>query len=87
MAKETTKIVLQSMIALSSAALGLVAALAWNDAIKETIKLFLHGDESLSSKYIYAVFATILAVVVVLILARIAAKVGGEALISREAEG
>jgi Flp pilus assembly pilin Flp len=87
MAKETTKIVLQSMIALSSAALGLVAALAWNDAIKETIKQFLGSDESLASKYTYAVLATIIAVVVVVILARIAAKVGGEAAISREADG
>jgi uncharacterized membrane protein YjjP (DUF1212 family) len=87
MAKETTKMVMQSMIALSSAALGLVAALAWNDAIKETIKLLLGGDDSLSSKYIYAVFATVIAVVIVIILARLAAKVGGEAVISREAEG
>lgn len=87
MAKETTKIVMQSMIALASAALGLVAALAWNDAIKETIKIILSGDESLASKYTYAIFATILAVVVVLVLARIAARIGGEALISREAEG
>lgn len=79
--------VLQSMIALSSAALGLVAALAWNDAIKETIRLMLGGDDSLASKYTYAVLATILAVVVVVVLARVAAKVGGEATISREAEG
>jgi hypothetical protein len=86
MAKETTKIVLQSMIALSSAALGLVAALAWNDAIKGTIALFLKGGDTLSSKYIYAIFATALAVVVVLILARIAAKVGGDAAIRREAD-
>jgi uncharacterized membrane protein YidH (DUF202 family) len=86
MTKETTRTVLQSMIALASAALGLVAALAWNDAIKETIKQLLGGDESLSSKYIYAIFATILAVIVVLILARIAAKVGGEAAIVREAD-
>ena len=86
MTKETTRTVLQSMIALASAALGLVAALAWNDAIKETIKQLLGGDESLTSKYIYAIFATILAVIVVLILARIAAKVGGEAAIVREAD-
>ncbi|HKG68859.1 MAG TPA: DUF5654 family protein [Segetibacter sp.] len=86
MTKETTRTVLQSMIALASAALGLVAALAWNDAIKETIKQLLGGDESLSSKYIYAIFATVLAVIVVLILARIAAKVGGEAAIVREAD-
>jgi hypothetical protein len=87
MAKETTKIVLQSMISLSSAALGLVAALAWNDAIKETIKIILGGDDTLASKYTYAIFATIIAVIVVIVLARVAAKVGGEAAISREADG
>ena len=87
MTKETTKMVLQSMIALASAALGLVAALAWNDAIKETIKLLMSDDESLTSKYIYAILATLIAVVVVLVLAKLAAKVGGEAAISREAEG
>jgi Flp pilus assembly pilin Flp len=64
-----------------------VAALAWNDAIKETIKQLMDGDESLASKYTYAIFATLIAVVVVLILARIAARVGGDAAISREAEG
>jgi Flp pilus assembly pilin Flp len=87
MAKETTRMILQSMIALSSAALGLVAALAWNDAIKETIKQILGEDERLASKYTYAILATIIAVVVVLVLARLAAKVGGEAAIAREAEG
>lgn len=87
MTRETTKMILQSMIALSSAALGLVAALAWNDAIKETIKLLMTDDESLSAKYTYAILATVIAVVVVLVLAKLAAKVGGEAAISREAEG
>lgn len=87
MAKETTKIILQSMIALASAALGLVAALAWNDAIKETIKLLMGGSDSLASKYVYAVFATALAVIVVLLLAKVAARVGGEAAIKREADG
>jgi uncharacterized membrane protein YjjP (DUF1212 family) len=87
MSVETTKMVMQSMIALASAALGLVAALAWNDAIKETIKQLLDGDESLASKYTYAIFATVIAVFVILILARVAAKVGGKAAIEREAEG
>ena len=32
-------------------------------AIKETIKIILSGDESLASKYTYAIFDTILAVV------------------------
>ena len=84
--KETTKMILQSMITLASAALGLVAALAWNDAIKETLK-DLVGDESLAGKYTYAILATVIAVVVVLVLTRLAAKVGGEAAITREAEG
>ena len=86
LARETTKMVLQSMIALSSAALGLVAALAWNDAIKETIKRLMNSDDSLSSKYIYAILATVLAVVVVVVLARIAARVGGEVVITREVD-
>jgi TRAP-type C4-dicarboxylate transport system permease small subunit len=87
MAKETTRMILQSMIALASAALGLVAALAWNDAIKETMKALGVDDESLAGKYTYAIMATAVAVIVVLVLARIAAKVGGEAAIQREAEG
>ena len=74
------------MISLASAALGLVAALAWNDAIKETITRLLGSDDGLKSKYIYAVLATLIAVAVVLILTRIAAKVGGEAVITREAD-
>lgn len=84
--RETTKMILQSCIALASAALGLVAALAWNDAIKETMKQFTE-DDSLAGKYTYAILATLIAVVVVLVLAKLAAKVGGEAAISREAEG
>lgn len=86
MAKETTRMVFQSMIALASAAFGLVAALAWNDAIKETLKDMI-GDESLAGKYTYAILATVIGVAVVLILARLSAKVGGEAAIAREAEG
>lgn len=86
-AKETTLMILQSMITLASAALGLVAALAWNDAIKETMTQILGGDDSLGAKYTYAILVTLVAVVVVLTLAKIAGKIGGEAAISREAEG
>jgi hypothetical protein len=86
MTRETTKMVLQSMISLASAALGLVAALAWNDAIKESIKQLLGGDNSLASKYTYAVVATAIAVVVILVLARLASRVGGESAITREVD-
>ena len=86
MTAQTTKMILQSMITLSSAALGLVAALAWNDAIKATIKLLLSGNDGLASKYIYAIVATVIAVVVVLLLTNVAARVGGEAIIKREVD-
>lgn len=75
------------MITLASAALGLVCALAWNEAIKTAMKAVLGEDDSVAGLFIYAVLATLLAVFVLLALAKAAAKVGGEAAISREAEG
>jgi hypothetical protein len=81
------RVLLQTMITLASASLGLVAALAWNEAIKATIKIYFGTEDSLAGLYTYAVLATIIAVVVVMLLGRAAAKVGGEAAIAREAEG
>jgi hypothetical protein len=76
----------QTMITLASASLGLVAALAWNEAIRTTIQKLAGGD-GLAGLYVYAVLATVIAVVVLLALARLAARVGGEAVITREVEG
>ena len=75
------------MITLASAALGLVCALAWNEAIKTAMKEWLGTDESVAGLFTYAILATIIAVVVLLALAKASAKVGGEAAIDREAEG
>lgn len=82
-----TRVLIQTMITLASASLGLVAALAWNEAIKAGIRRLFGEDDSLAGLFIYAILATLLAVVVLLILARAAARLGGEAAISREAEG
>lgn len=82
-----TRVLVQTMITLASASLGLVAALAWNEAIKALIKKILGEDDSLAGLFIYAIIATLIAVVVLLILARAASRVGGEAAINREAEG
>jgi cytochrome b len=82
-----TRILLQTMITLASASLGLVAALAWNEAIKALIRSVLGEDDSLVGLFIYAILATLVAVVVLLILARAAARIGGDAAINREAEG
>ena len=77
---------IQTMVALASASLGLVAALAWNEAIKATLATLGLGD-SLSGLYAYAIVATALAVIVLVWLGKLAAQVGGEASITREAEG
>ena len=87
MTRSGARALVQTMITLASASLGLVAALAWNEAIKETIRKVLGEDEGLAALYAYAILATVLAVVVLVILARMAARIGGEAAIEREAEG
>jgi hypothetical protein len=75
------------LITLAGAALGLVSALAWNDAIKQTMKNLLGEDDSLAGLYTYAILATLIGVFVLIALAKASARVGGEAAISREAEG
>ena len=80
------RVFIQTMIALASASLGLVAALAWNEAIKATLALLGLGDD-LVGLYSYAILATVLAIVVLVWLGKLAARVGGDAAINREAEG
>ena len=77
---------IQTMIALASASLGLVAALAWNEAIKATLALLGLGD-SLAGLYAYAIVATVIAIIVLSWLGRMAGRVGGDAAFIREAEG
>ncbi|WP_425145558.1 DUF5654 family protein [Deinococcus sp.] len=80
------KTFLQTMITLASASLGLVAALAWNEAIKASIKAVFHTGDNLAGLYTYAVLATVIAVVVLVSLGRAAARIGGESIISREVD-
>ncbi len=76
----------QTMISLASASLGLVAALAWNEAIKALLAELNLGD-SLAGLFLYAVIATVIAVVVLILLGKAAARLGGNAAFEREAEG
>ena len=77
---------IQTMISLASASLGLVAALAWNEAIKALLAELNLGD-SLASLFAYAIVATFFAGVVLVCLGKLASRVGGEATFEREAEG
>mgnify|MGYP003542129097 CR=1 FL=1 len=76
----------QTMISLASASLGLVAALAWNEAIKALLAKLNLGDD-LTGLFTYAIIATIVAVVVLIYLGKLASRIGGDAAFEREAEG
>ena len=66
--KETKKEVREKMLTLILAGFGLVAALAWNDAIQTLFKVFFPKSEGVIGKIIYAIIVTI---VVVLISSRL----------------
>lgn len=53
---------LKTMVQLATAGFGLVAALAWNDAIKDFIDHFIVPSSGFVSKLTYALLVTALAV-------------------------
>lgn len=65
--------VVDKMSQLATAAFGLVAALAWNSAIQAIFARFSPGT-AIWALLGYAVFVTIIAVVVILVIGRIAGK-------------
>lgn len=62
--------ILDKMSALITAAFGLVAALAWNDAIKAIFNEIFGTSETLIPMVIYATIVTIIAVILTIIVAR-----------------
>lgn len=85
-AKEGLQMILQTMLTLMSSAFGLVVALAWNEAIKKAMEDSIGKGEDTTALFTYAVTATLIAVIFVLLLAWVASKVGGKAAIEREAD-
>ncbi len=63
-----------TMVALATTAFGLLAAGAWNAAIGDLLKTYLPGGKGVVSELIYAVIVTVLAIVVVSNLAKVADK-------------
>jgi len=71
--------VVATMISLASAAFGVVAALAWNTAITEAFaKAFKGTSGRLSALFVYAVVVTLIGVVVIVFLGRLAARIKAE---------
>ena len=71
---EVGRTVIKTIITLVTTAFGLVAGLAWNDAIQKLIESVMGAGDALSGLFIYAIVVTIIAVIVIIILARIAGK-------------
>jgi uncharacterized membrane protein YjjP (DUF1212 family) len=73
-----SKEVLATMISLASAAFGVVAALAWNTAVSALVTKVAKGNARISILFVYAFFITLVGVVVIVILGRIAARLSSE---------
>lgn len=69
------------LITLSTSGFGLVAALAWNEAIQQAVNDFIEPripGSGLLSKLIYALLITFLAVLITYQLSRLASKWGAK---------
>jgi hypothetical protein len=66
------------LVTLSTSGFGLVAALAWNEAIqsfvKDYIQVFFPSQYGVISKFIYALLITLFAVFIIYQLSRLAAS-------------
>ena len=67
-------LVVDKMSALITAAFGLVAALAWNEAIKAIFKEVFGSSETIAPMLAYAITVTIVAVILTILVARSLSK-------------
>ena len=76
--KNLPQATIKQMLALATSGFGLVAALAWNEVVKETVNLYIKPyfpkGSGIISLAIYATLITILAVIITLQLTRISQK-------------
>lgn len=61
---------LETFASLITAAFGLVAALAWNEAIKQMVAAVFQSSDDLVGLCVYAIIVTVLAVIMTLLIAR-----------------
>jgi hypothetical protein len=70
--------VIEKIAALITAAFGLIAALAWNEAIQEAFRLIFGEQSGIWAMLFYAVVVTIVAVLVTIWIGRVAEKSGSK---------
>jgi len=66
--------ILDKIAALVTAAFGLIAALAWNDAIKTIFREVFGEESTIGPMLLYAIIVTIIAVILTIIVARAVAN-------------
>ena len=74
MKSEVRKQVRERIAALLTAAFGLVAALAWNGAIRAIFAKVFGDPDTVVAMLIYAIVVTVVAVIVTIVIARSVAK-------------
>lgn len=70
--------ILDKIAALLTAAFGLVAALAWNGAIIAIFQRIFGSADNITAMLIYAVIVTVIAVLVIIWIARVIRRAKGE---------
>lgn len=74
---------LTTMISLATAAFGVVAALAWNELITELVKAYLPAQAGLLGLFMYAIVITVIAVLVIGWLGRLAVRADAKSEVER----
>ncbi|MEX0832713.1 MAG: DUF5654 family protein [Actinomycetota bacterium] len=67
-----------TVISLLTTALGVVVALAWNEALSTFFRSAFGPDGEVTALFVYAVVLTGIGVLVIVFLARLAERIGGE---------
>ena len=70
--------ILDKIAALITAAFGLIAALAWNGAIRAIFERLFGSADNITAMVIYAVIVTVIAVLVTIWIARSLKRAKGE---------
>lgn len=77
--KRLQKAVRERLLGYVLAAFGLVAALAWNDAVKSAIeKIFPLDGSTLTAKFVYAIVVTIFIAVFAYYISKLFSEDGGK---------
>ncbi len=76
MADDVKKLIMETILALITTAFAFVAGEAWNSAIQALIESVIGAGDALPSLFTYAIVVTIIAVVVTILIARIAGRMG-----------